>query len=1000
MDVKSFFKKNYIHFIAIGLFLIVGYTYFSMQFSGYSLIQHDIESHKGMAAETSYHREVLKENPKWSNSMFGGMPVALISPKNDGNVATTILGMFKTMFNLPMGAFLLHLICFYIFALLLRIKPIIAIVGAFAFAFASYEIIILQAGHNTKSVAVALLPAILGAFIYTFRRNWKIGAILSAFFMALEIASGHPQVTYYMGFLLLFLGIYFAVEAILKKKLKHFAFGTVGIIAAYLLAALTNYSYLTNVNDYAKYSMRGQNDLTISTNGEAASKDDGLELDYITNWSLDKGETFTFVSPYIRGSHSGSFENSRFEGLEEDLELEGNQAEIGPQLSMYWGNQPGVAGPFYMGVVVVFLALLALLFVRKPITYILFGTAILMLLLSWGKNLMGLTEFFVNNVPMYDKFRTVTIILVIIELCLPVLAILLLQHLYENREEIKINKNIRNQFFIASGGFMLLLIILKFSGSGFSGAADDNVLIRQDQMIRNQIDRMDPQTAAQNGIDKSNEVQIDQVVERQLEPIQEGIQGAKKMREEMYAKSTTRSILFAFLAIGICSLFFLTSIQSTYLIAGLGAVILMDLVPVNRNYLGNDESLSGDYLHWMDSELKKFPIATTKADEDIFTMETTENPDLLIPAKKGAEFGKEKAEDLGYEGAGRDRSSDFYRFRGLASATNYRVVDLTSGWNSAWNSSRNAYLHKSLGGYHAAKLRRIQNIYDFHLSNNNNAILDMMNVKYIIRGEKVERNARALGNAWAVKTVKAFKTPDDEIRALGNSYKLKNLGTGKLLVNGNQEMSKETFAFERVQYIVNQADTLNIGIPNEIKPGVRVVAAIENNELRLIDPRALDLDSSGTYTALLEIEGKTTFNPEEEAMMSDEHAKKLSSKTYSGEASIEMTSFNPDKIEYSVDAKGKQLIVFSEVYYPEGWTATVDGKEVDILRVNYLLRALEIKGGKHKVVFAYAPPSSSNRSLFSWIGSILLLLLLGLGLYLSLKPRFSQKSIANQEDSN
>lgn len=997
MDVKQFFKKNYIHFVAIGIFLIVGYAYFSMQFSGYSLIQHDIESHKGAAAELNYNREVQDVNPEWSNSMFGGMPVALISSENNGNLAANFITAFRTVFDLPFGSFLLHLICFYIFAMCMRIKPLIAILGAFAFAFASYEIVILQAGHNTKSIAVAFLPAVLGAFIYTFRRNWKVGAALSALFMALEVASGHPQVTYYMGFLLLFIGIYFFIEALKKKEMKRFAFGAAGIILAYVVAGLTNYGQLTGKYDYVNYSTRGTNDIKVSATGAENRASSGLEIDYITHWSLDRGETFTFVSPYVRGSHSGAFVGSRFEGIEDNLDLEGEEAEIGPQLSKYWGMQPGVAGPFYMGVIVVFLALLALVFVRKPLTYILFGTALFMLFLSWGKNLMWLTEFFVENVPLYDTFRTVTIILVIVELCLPVLAVLLLQHLYENREELKSK---RNHFFIASGAFMLFLFILKFSGSGYTGLADQQVLEQQGQMVKTQIARMDDQTAAQNGIDKNNEQQVSQIIDQQLEPIRKGIDGAKKMRKEMYAQSTTRSILFALFGIGICSLFFLTSLPSPYIIGGLAVIILIDMVPVNLNYLGSDDGENSEYKHWMEKEFKRYPIATSQADEQIFQLETQANSNLLSVANKGAQYGKEKAEDMDYEGDAKRRVSDFYRFRALAAATNYRVMDLSRGWNAAWNSSENAYLHKSLGGYHPAKLQNIQNLYDFQLSNNNLVICDMMNVKYFIReGNRVEPNVNALGNAWAVKTVKSFETPDDEIRAIGNSFKVNNVGAGQLLINGKPVSGEtKTFAFERVRYVKAQGDTVNIGIPNEIKPGIEVVAAIENDELTLVDPRTIEADTTNKYTALIGIEGNTSFNPKEEVVMLKEFSSKLGAKEYTGEATVEMTTFSPDKIEYSVDAKGKQLIVFSEIYYPDGWSATIDGKKVDVLKANYLLRALEVNGGKHKVVFEFSASKESGSSTMSWIGSILLLLLLMGAVALNFMKNRNSNELVNEKE--
>jgi hypothetical protein len=973
MDLKQFFKKNYIHFIAIGVFLVIGASYFSMQLGNeYALKQHDVESHKGASAEIVFERNFNGENAEWNNSMFGGMPATLISPQYEGNVMKTVLKVWNKTFPSPLGIFLMHLISFYIFALCLRIKPIIGIIGAFAFAFMSYEIVILQAGHNTKAMAVAFLPAILGAFIMTFRNNWKLGALLSTLFMGLEIAANHLQVTYYMSFVLLFVGIYFLVEAIRNKTYKEFAISTGALIGGYIIALMINYGPISSINGYSEYSMRGPNDLKSSPRGEAEAKEGGLEIDYITNWSLDRGETFTFFSPYVRGSHSAPFEGSRFEYLEDEVEFDAGEREFAAQLGMYWGNQPGTSGPFYMGVIVMLLAFLALLFVRKPIVYILFGISIFMVLLSWGKNLMGLTEFFVENIPLYNKFRTVTIILVIVELCMPVLAVFFLHHLYENRDKIKAQKKL---FYIGSGAFLVFLFGLKFTGGSFTGASDDTILLRQEMNVRNQIQQTDAAELAEMGIDKNNPEQINQVVERQLEPIQKGIDGAKKMRKEMYAKSTTRSILFALLGVGILALFFFTSISSMGLTVALGVLILIDMVPVNLNYLGSDEDVNGDSLHWMDKGEKLFPIASTAADQKIMDSEIQENSELQKIVEKGARFGKETAESMELEGDVKRRVIDFYKFRALASATNYRVLDLSGGWSGAWNSSKNAYLHKALGGYHGAKLRVIQNIFDFHLSNSNNLIMDMMNVKYIIRGNDVNVNDKALGNGWAIKNVKSVEDNDAQIRSLGKSFDVVNQGEGTLLVNGKPVKEQTVYGFEDLAYVLKPGDTTRVPLSNGITPGKTALAVMDaKGSVNLVPEITLQMDTLNSFVSLVKITGKDDFDPSNEVVLLGDEAKKLSSKAFSGEAKVTMTSYNPDRMEYTVDADGKQFIVFSEIYYPSGWKATVDGKEVDIYRANYMLRGIQVDGGKHTVVFEYVTPGSGTAKTIAWIGSILLLL--------------------------
>jgi len=989
MDLKKFFQKNYIHFIAIGLFLIVGFAYFSKQFGDYALKQHDIEAYKGVSAESMYHQEVDGARPDWNNSLFGGMPNTMISPNNNGNFFKSVITVWNSIFPSPMGIFLLHLISFYIFAMFLRIKPVIGIVGAFAFAFASYEIVILQAGHNTKAIAVALLPAVLGAFIYAFRTNWKIGGVFSALFLGLQISANHLQVTYYFAFVLLALGLYFFIDAVVQKEYKRFGLATGGVLIGYLVALMVNYSYLTEANTYAQYTIRGESDVKTPPKGNDKATE-GLDLDYITNWSLDRGETFTFVSPYVRGSHSAPFQGSRFEDLVDDVDLSGEEKRIGPQLSMYWGDQPGTSGPFYMGVVVLFLAFLALLFVNRPIVYILFFVSVLMVFLSWGKNLMGLTEFFVENVPLYNKFRTVTIILVIVELCMPVLAVLFLQHLYENRETIKEKRNL---FFIGSGAFLVFLIGLKFTGGDFSGPSDENVLLRQEFSLRNDIMSRPPAELAQMGIDINNEEQIDQLIEQNLEPVRAGIDGAKKLRREMHSKSTTRSLVFGILTMGLLSLLFLTSIPPIGVMVGVGLLVLIDLVPVNLNYLGSDEGYDGEeYLHWMDKDKKSYPIAATPADEEIIKAEIDGNDKLAAMVANAAKRGEKIAEEEELESEYESRVVDFYRFRALAAATNYRVVDLSGRWNGAWNNSSNAYLHKSLGGYHGAKLSRIQNLYDFHLSNGNSSVLDMMNLKYEIRGNQLIPRPSALGNAWAVEKVKTYETADEEIRALGKKYSAKNLSTGSFLINGEVANNATLHGNEDFGYVVSMGDTINMsqsgsmittmgGLATDM---TAVLIRTPQGGTALVNKTDLDRDTVTAFTRLLEITCTDVFNVRKEAVMLAEEAKKLSKKEFSGDAEIEMTSFSPERIEYEVNAKGKQLILFSEVYYPAGWSATINGKETEIIRANYLLRALEVDGGKSKIVFQFENPAKGGPATVSWVGSIVFILLSGFFLVLNL----------------
>jgi len=995
MDVNSFFKKYGIHFIAIALFVIVGMIYFSPQVGGeYGIKQHDIKEFKSASNEIAHFRETDNAESLWTNSIFGGMPATQISVQHKGNFFKSITTGFLNMFPLPLGAFLLHLICFYIFAMFLRIKPAIAILGAFAFAFASYEIIILQAGHNTKSIAVAFLPAVLGAFIYAYKRNWKIGAALSALFMAFEMGANHLQVTYYMGFLLIGLGIYYFVEALRAKKFKNFMFATGGIMAGYLIAMLINYGNISMTNDYAQYTTRGGNDVTITVDGKdaKANSSSGLDKDYITQWSYGKQESFTFISPYALGSHSSAaLGNTQFADVATDAELFGDELKGALGMPLYWGEQPIVAGPFYLGVVVVFLSLLALVFVKDRKIWVFAGVSVLALLLSWGKNFMGLTEFFIDNVPGYNMFRTVTIILVIVELCIPVLAVLLLQRLYEEREAIKEKKM---HFLIASGGFFLFLLIFKFSVSGpFSSENDLMRIDRQKAAYTNQLKSMDPGEVAQNyGVNVNDPVQLDQFIEAQLEPAYAGLEGIKKVRKEVFHKSANRSIVIALFAIGICALFFFTSIPSIAIVAGLFVLLLIDLVPVNQNYLGTYEDANGkpgDLLHWSLLPEKEYPVAAEPADHEIMRLELEGNKKLQSLVAKAETRGKAKADELEYAGKDKRRVIDSYKFNALGRGTNYRVFDRNGGWSS----SRAGYFHKSLGGYHGAKLRNIQNAFDFHIAFGNPEVLNMLNVKYVISGANLSPTRSELGAAWAVKSIKSFETPNDEIRGLGKKLSVKNIGPGSLVVNDKNENSAEVFIGENVMYFNGDSSTINLSY--NIRSGMKLYFVSDaKGKTNLMMDFSIDNDTTGSFTKLAEITVVDEFNPKDEAVMLSSEVKKLSTQSFSGEAQVAMKSYAPNKIEYDANCRGKQLVVFSEIYYPDGWKAVVDGKEQEILKVDYLLRGLELSDGKHKVEFIYDNAKYHSAGTMATIGSILLLLLMGVLGFMEYKNSKKSKEAA------
>jgi hypothetical protein len=973
--MKDFFQKNWQHFAVIAVFIIISVVYFAPEFSGYDLRQHDVEQFKGMSQETQMFREKTGEEPLWTNSMFGGMPTIQISTLYSGNIfQTTIIG-FLRFFGVPSGIFLLHLLGFYVLALCLRVRPWIGFIGAVAFALATYEIVILQAGHNSKATTVALMAPVIGTFIMAYRHNWKWGALLSGIFMSFQLASNHLQVTYYMGFLLAGLGIYELVRAVKAKEIKQFAIATGALIGVYLLALVINYGNISLTNDYAKQTIRGGNDVTIQSDGtESKINTSGLDKEYITNWSYGVGESFTLLSPYVKGSASAMLADTRFAEMVENSDRSGEDIRkvMEAPFPVYWGDQPMTSGPVYIGIVMVFLLVLGMIYIKDGSKWVYLGVAVLALALSWGKNFMGLTDFFIDNIPGYNKFRTVTIIMVLIELCVPVIAVLLLEKLYRERAAIAETKK---KFLITSAAFIVFLIAVKVVGLGdnFSTKQEIERVNTMPDAIRGQISGIDPQVMAQQyGVDVRDPQQMDQFINAQVESANEGFELMKTVRQDIFHSSMNRSILFAFLAVGLLALYFYTQMSTALIFAGLGLLVLVDLIPVDQNYLSNETLDNGDYKHWMPEDEARYPMTATAADVQILENEMM-NPSIKKAVDQGEREGRQKADDLAYSGNSKRRVVDAYRFSALNFATNYRVFD----YNNPWGSSRTSYFHKALGGYHGAKLRNIQNLFEFHLAQSNNKVFDMMNVKYFIQGEAARPNSNALGNAWLVKKVKVKETPNDEILALGAEFMVENSGDGVLLVNGLPSKGEKVFGGEKLQYLLAGRDTLPVQLPNGLTKGTNAVMVMDaNGQTNLVPEFTLAADTAKSFTKLVQMAIVEDFNPSEEAVMLKSEASKLSTTNYSGKGTVRLLSYAPNKLKYSAETEGKQLAVFSEVYYADGWKAYVDGKEQSILKVNYLLRGLELASGKHTIEFKFELPKYTKSNNYALIGSFVLILLI------------------------
>lgn len=968
MNLKSFFQKNWQHFAAIAVMVIVAAVFYTPSLNGLDLKQHDNEQWRGMANEIDTYRELHGQEALWSNSMFGGMPAFQISIIYEGNILKSLIQSYFRSLPMPIGILIIHLVGFYIFCMFLRIHPMIAVLGAIAFSFASYEIIIVQAGHITKSVATAFIAPALGALIYAFKNNWKWGAAFFALFLSLELNSNHLQITYYFAYVLLFVGVFFLIQAIKTKKIKQFMITSSAIIAGVVLSVVANSGNLLNTSDYAKYTIRGENDLTISSTGEElVAEEKGLDKDYITNWSYGIGETFTFVSPEIKGGGSFPLGASHHASVVENSDLSFSEQKVVNGMYSYWGEQPFTSGPVYLGVVVFLLALLALVFSSNKIKWPLFAITVLAIMLSWGKNFMPLTDLFIDYIPGYAKFRTVTMILIVVELSVAVLGVIFLSELIKEREKFKEKKKL---FVGVIGGFFVFMFLVKMIGLGdnYTGNTDRRQLAGIEENMIRQIRSTDPAVFKKEyGIDVNDPNQLNRFLESQMEQYEENFSDVRVVRKDIFHGSMNRSLIFIFLSGGLLILFVYTSLSPIYCMGGLLLLTAMDVISVSHNYIGDEERF------WADAQEMKYPVSANLADMEILEMETKNDPKLKKIVEQAERKARSEASDLGLVGAGKTNFVNSRRFQALNLSSNYRVFD----FNGGFQNSRSSFFHKSIGGYHGAKLRNINNTIDFHLAKSNEKVYDILNTKYFIqtRGESIVAVPRssAMGNAWFVKKVEKHETANDEIRALGNKIEMKNLGAGKFLVNGMDAASAAIFGGESLKYVISTQDTIDIPLRSGLREGEEAVLVMDaNGVIDLVPEFTLKADTASSFEKFVSFKVINEFKPKEEVVMLNSEAALLSTDSFSGEGTIKMDKYLPHKITYSADVKEKQFAVFSEIYYPSGWTAKIDGKEAKIIKSNYLLRGLEIPAGKHKIEFEFMPPMLGASKTAAYISSFLL----------------------------
>ena len=810
-------KKILPHLVAVVIFLIVSVFFCKPVLEGNVLNQHDVKGWKGVAQNSFDYKEKNGHFPLWNPNVFSGMPNYQIAM--DGR---SILPDFNKIFSFglpdPVHYFFIACICFYILCLSLGLKPIIGIFGALAYAFSTYNPVILSAGHMTKMLAIAYMPFLLAGLILIYEKKYWLGLAIATLGTFLEINANHPQVNYYFFLVAAAVTIAYAVSWIIKKEWKHLVIA-MGITAAAALAgvAACSFSFLIG-SDYARYTIRGGQNISIEGDTVKVNKTKGLDTSYAFQYSLSKAEPLVMMMPNAFGGSSANPlpENSNVEkklvarGLPENT-----AAQVAGSLPRYWGGLESTSGPAYIGAIICLLALIGFVVIKHPLRWGLLAASVLAIVMSWGKFFPGFNVFLFEHLPMYNKFRAPSMSLVVAQLALPVAAVLAVQKLlFESNSRADLKANFKKILYAVGGLIALLLIV--YLGMDYSSATDGMMMGRLKSM----------------GAD-------DEIVRLTLA-------GLKADRSAMFGGQLLRTLAFAALIIGLLWLFIRNTLKPVAVVAVLGIVALIDLLVIGKKYLNEDNYQSKD-------EMQAENFTKTPIDDQIL-------------ADKGLSY--------------RVYNSGPERF----SASDFKV----------------SVFHKAVGGYHPAKLRIYQDIMERYLYGQANPqILNMLNAKYIIaqnpqNGQQtVIPNPDAYGNCWLVKNVKFVKDDVEEIQTIGST---------------------------------NLKDT---------------------------------------------------------AIVQQSFAAKVVQPQWDSAATISLTKFDNDNMEYNVSCNSPQFAVFSEVYYPDGWNAYLDGKKADYVKADYVLRGLSIPPGKHTIKFVFEPAIYKKGTTISYIGSWFVALFVLGGLFMA-----------------
>ncbi len=822
INIQSSIKKCLPDVLAVLLFAILAFAYFfPADIEGRILYRHDASAGRGAGQEGIEYREKTGERSRWTNALFGGMPTYQMAPSyGSTEVLTKAVNAYHLWLPENVWYVFAYLLGFYILLRAFDFRQHLAALGSIIWAFSTYFLIIIAAGHIWKVWALAYLPPMIAGIVLAYRGKYLWGLLLTAIFTAFEINANHVQMTYYYLFIILLMGIAWLVEAIKEKQMARFlkATGVVALGAA--IGVCINLSNLYHTWEYSQESMRGKSELVKQNASNQTNS--GLERDYITQWSYGIGETWTLLVPNTKGGASMSLSQS-------EKAMEHAQSDFMPiyqQLGQYWGEQPGTSGPVYVGAFVLMLFILGLLIVKGPMKWALLAATILSILLSWGKNFMGFTDFFLDYVPMYAKFRTVASILVIAEFTIPLLAMLALKELMDKPELLKPRMKYVGISFLLTGGIALLFAVM-------------------------------PSMFFDSFISSSELRAIQSLPAEYIQPL---VANLTEMRKAVFTADAMRSFYIILVGTAVLLAVVFGKLKKEYAVGIILVLCLVDLWTVNKRYLNDDM--------FVPEAEREAPQAKTQTDE------------LIL----------------------RDQSLD------------YRVLNLAS---NTFNENETSYYHKSIGGYHAAKLRRYQEMIEQYISPEMQALFGAV--------------SKAGGDMTQVNGDSIYPV----LNMLNTKYFIFPLEGGQTVPIQNPYVYGNAWLVDKLSYVSNANEEMD---------------AVGKIDLR--------------HEAVADAKFKEQLG---EAVVQDTAS------------TVQITGYEPNRLNYEVNSGKGGVLVFSEIYYP-GWTATVDGEPVELGRVNYILRAMNIKPGKHQVELAFFPKTVKTTETIAYVAYVLLLLLMiGMG---------------------